>query len=87
LKRTKHFELGGDKKQVCPCSMNVVVSILTIFSEAQPLHSSGFYCYWKVGSGRFVIDIGPLTLGMYWYEIACDLVVLVVNAVAGCNVC
>jgi hypothetical protein len=68
LKRTKHFELGGDKKQVspylCPCYFNG--------ANARParcrhLFLSSLYGL-EIELGLEAGIDGPGILGMYWYE-------------------
>jgi hypothetical protein len=60
LKRTKHFELGGDKKQVCPGSLNeIAASILTIRSEVPPSLSKLFIA---VGKGGVEVLLSILVL-------------------------
>jgi hypothetical protein len=76
LKRTKHFELGGDKKQVSPFSNNcyfernsssIFVPCLTLIARCRHLFLSSLYGL-EIELGLEAGIDGPGILGMYWYE-------------------
>jgi hypothetical protein len=78
LKRTKHFELGGDKKQRGKSSFMIELdscSLKTSLTEKVPPSSSkritpdGWLFGLGLGSRKFGIG-GPRIIGMYWYETA-----------------
>jgi hypothetical protein len=66
LKRTKHFELGGDKKQVSNPDPRIR-SQLNFLARCRHLFLSSLYGLEMELGLEAGID-GPGILGMYWYE-------------------
>jgi hypothetical protein len=66
LKRTKHFELGGDKKQVSNLGPRIR-SPLNFLARCRHLFLSSLYGLEMELGLEAGID-GPGILGMYWYE-------------------